>query len=165
MTYLGLTIITSRSNLDLQAYGGAGVFRKTSISKRTDTINNLGTSSLGHEVPISFQKRHLFFFYTSDSISYSICIQSKPKKTTVSLISILRAKGLFHVNRIKLKITKRISGYRGAIIHCFYNQTNYSVPLNNVWVSGDDYQHSQNSTYNFPKYLTTNSPTIERKPY
>lgn len=63
MTYLGLTIITSRSNLDLLAYGGAGAFRKTSISKRTDIINNLGTSSLGHEVPISFQKRHLFFFY------------------------------------------------------------------------------------------------------
>ena len=42
MTYLGLTIITSRSNLDLLAYGGAGVFRKTSISKRTDTINNCG---------------------------------------------------------------------------------------------------------------------------
>lgn len=42
MTYLGLTLIASRSNLDLPVDCGAGVSRKTSVSRRTDTINNSG---------------------------------------------------------------------------------------------------------------------------
>jgi len=46
LTYPGLTIITSRSNLDLLAYCIVGEFRKTSIFKRTGTINNFYNSRL-----------------------------------------------------------------------------------------------------------------------
>lgn len=68
MTHLGLAIITSRSNLDLLAYCVAGVFRKISISKRTDIINNSwALAASGMEFQFAFRKDSYFSSITSDS--------------------------------------------------------------------------------------------------
>ena len=94
MTHLGLAIITSRSNLDSLAYCVAGVFRKISISKRTDIINNSwALAASGKEVQYAFRKDSYFSAITSDSPVW-LDLHPETKKITVSFISTLRAKGL-----------------------------------------------------------------------
>lgn len=67
MTHLGLPIIRSGSNSDLLAYCGAGVFRKTSISKRTDTINNPGHRQFLAQGFKTLSEKRAIFLVISDS--------------------------------------------------------------------------------------------------
>lgn len=97
MTHLGLTIITSRSNLDLLVDGSAGMSRKTSVSKRSNAINNSEHFTEFGTVLILSEKVAIFLYYFRFTFIIPFAFQEKegPHGPTWPPASESRAKGCF----------------------------------------------------------------------